>query len=262
MADLDEIMSGQGDTAPRQDVQTQEPAQEPQAPDGATDRPQEEADPVSGLRKALDEERGKRRRYKEELANNTRELAELRGMISALSQAPRPTPQPPPPPPDFFEAPDAFVDQRLKAQLEQNVNPIRDTLMFNARLTAEAIHTRDTVLAAQTAFDGAMKAGQLDPRDYQRVMQSPNPFHEAVQWHQRNSVLSEIGTDPQAYREKLRNELRAELEQELGAGQSQPQPSAAQPSTMPTSFAAARSAGPRTAPQWSGPKPLSELMPR
>lgn len=261
MADLDEIMAGKGETAPEPAVQTQEPAQEPQAQGGAPDQTQEDADPVSGLRKALDEERGKRRRYKEELANNSRELAELRGMISALSQAPRPTPQPPPPAPDFFESPDAFVDQRLKAQLEQSVNPVRDALMFNARLTAEAIHTRDTVLTAQTAFDGAMKSGQLDPRDYQRVMQSPNPFHEAVQWHQRNSVISEIGTDPQAYREKLRAELLAEL-QGQGAGQSQPQPTAAQPQAMPTSFAAARNAGPRTAPQWSGPKPLSELMPR
>jgi hypothetical protein len=263
MADLDEIMSGQGETAPRQDVQAQEPAQEPrqaqvqEPPEGG-----EGDDDADGLHKARDAERAKARKYKEELADVRQQLQTFQSQFTGFMQAfqaqqPRPAPQPEPPAPDFFEAPDAFVDQRLKTQLEQSVNPMREALMFNARLTANAIHTPERVSEAEQAFLTAVQGRQLDQRTYDAVVNSPNRFHAAVEWFDNR---------PENQRERLEAEILAKYGitpgQEPPAAHSSSQPSTAQPSTMPTSFAAARSAGPRTAPQWSGPKPLSELMPR
>jgi hypothetical protein len=265
MADLDEIMSGQGETAPRQDVQTQEPAQEPRQAQVPGQEPpagdEDDTDPVTGLRKALDAERGKGRKYKETVEQFERRLEAMQqqftGFIQAFQAQQRPTPEPAPKK-DFFEDPDGFISQAVQP-LAQQQEQQREAF---SRMMAVDKFGEETVNSAFTDLANRMQRDPSARFDYQRIMASPHPFGALVQWHKQQSAISEIGTDPQAFREKLRAELRAELEQELGASQSQPQPSAAQPSAMPTSFAAARSAGPRSAPQWSGPKPLSELMPR
>lgn len=131
-----------------------------------------------------------------------REFGELRAQFGAMQQHFMQMQQPQQqaaPPPDIFENPAAYVQAQVNPALEMQ----RQAMIYNARLTAEARFGEDKVTAAQTAFDDLLSKRQIDPTEYQKVMNSPNPFAEAVRWHQRHQTISEVGTDPAAYRERV-----------------------------------------------------------
>jgi hypothetical protein len=269
MKSLDEIMSREGEPMPEREepaIETPVVAAEEPAPVAVEPGPPEaephEAD-QSGMVPvgALHAERAKGRKYTEELAATNRRLDELQALLTQARQQQQPPPaqpqQPPPAAPDFWEDPDKALEHRTSQMLD----PVREALMFNARLTAEAIHKSETVKEAEAAFNAMAAAGQLDPEIHRRINTSPNPFHAAVQWHQhvkRQEALNKYGDDPEAAFEAEVQRRIAALQGGAGVQPSQPSPQT--PQAMPSSFAAARSAGPRAAPQWSGPKPLSEIM--
>lgn len=270
MADLDTIMSGGGSdpvteqqpaieqaSPPRDDGRDEngrfaarqpEPAPQPEAQE---QRPPDGYIPIQALDARLAKQQEKMERDFQLQMAREREAWQRQMQGFQPQQSAQPAP-----PPDFFENPDAAVDHRFQSRIRETIDPIQNQIMFNARLVAESVHGKEKFDAAVKAFDEAVALGQADPRDIQRIKSSPNPFHEAVQWHQRNSVLNEVGNDPVAYREKLRKELMAELQQQP-AQQAQPAPGA-----MPQSFTSARSPGQTAAPQFNGPVPLSELMGR
>lgn len=267
MKSLDEIMSREGEAMPEREEPASPAIETPQveeAPAPAEVSPEaegvEELDESNSpaLLKALHESRAKGRKYTEELAATNRRLDELQALLTQARQQPQPQAQPQQPQapaevPDWYADPDKAFEHHA----QQALDPVRQALMFNARLTAEAIFKPETVKAAEEAFNAAARAGQMDPEIYRRINSSPNPFHAAVQWHQhvtKQQAFSKYGDDPDAA-------IEAEVQRRLAAlqgGQPQPSPQTAQ--AMPTSFSAGRSAGPRTAPTWSGPKPLSEIM--
>lgn len=269
MKSLDEIMSREGEAMPERNEPASEPAIETQQPEeGAAsaeaasegDAEQHEAD-QSGMVPvgALHAERAKGRKYTEELAEIRRAFDEFRALAMQPRQ-PEPAqtqaPQPPAEVPDWYADPDKAFEHHA----QQALGPVQQALMFNARLTAESIHDRDkpnTVKEAEAAFNAATRAGTIDPEVHRRINASPNPFHAAVQWHQhvkRQEALTKYGDDPEAAFEA---EVQRRLAERQG-GQPSPSPQTAQ--AMPSSFSTGRSAGPRTAPTWSGPKPLSEIM--
>lgn len=270
MADLDEIMAGGGRTPEADQPQTHEqvPAAEPhQAPPQGQEpqdpnlnpNPEDDADPVTGLRKALDAERGKGRKYKETVEQFERRLQAMQdrfeGFFQAFQAQQRPqAPQQEQPPVEIWDDPNAFVG----TQVQQALSPVQEALMFNAKLVAESRHTPEKVSEAEQAFLAAVESRQLDPRDYHAVVNSPNRYHAAVEW---------FNNRPEAQRATLEAELRAQIMAEMGIQPGQPQAPqqhqpAAAPQAMPTSFASQRNSGPRTAPQWSGPQPLSAIMKR
>lgn len=267
MADLDDIMSGSGAAMPASDQtnDTAAPAAEqpPQGQPEPQSDPQAPEDVAAAMvpRAALEEERNKRRRYTDEVAALRQQYEQVPNLIQqsvqqALAQAfaqQQRAQQPPPPAPDFFQDPDAAVRYTVDPVIQQAVDPIRQQLMFNARLIAEQVNTREAVSEAQQAFDAALASRQLDPRDYERVMRSPNPFHEAVSWYNNR---------PERQQAQMEARLRQEIEAEVAARY---QSQSAQPGgapNLPSSFAAARSSGPRTGPGTTGPLPLSEIMKR
>lgn len=268
MADLDEIMAGRDASEPSQTPTPSQAPQEPvQAPPGQEPppQPQDDADPVSGLRKALDEERGKRRKYKDELAAVRQELqgfqSQFAGFMQAFQAQQRPQ-QPPPAAPDFWENPDAALDHRLKSAVAPVQQGLAQTREEISEMMAAEKYGEEVVRAAYAEMKSRL---QNDPQgtlhDYQRIMSSRHPFGTLVQWHKQQSVLKEVGDDPAAFRERVRAELMAEIQKQ--------QPAHAPPSAggvpqgqLPTNFATARSAGVRTAPQTNGPLPLSEIMKR
>src|SRR4051812_25674651 len=102
MADLDEIMAGRDAPEPSQaPTQPQAPPEPVQAPPGQEPppAPPDDADPVTGLRRALDEERGKRRKYKDELAAVRQELQGFQSQFAGFMQAFQAQQRPPQPPP-------------------------------------------------------------------------------------------------------------------------------------------------------------------
>jgi hypothetical protein len=123
--------------------------------------------------------------------------------LNATVPKPEPTP-----PPEIWDNPQEYVRQQVMPETDR----IQRAMMYNAKLIAEARFGDAKVQEAQSAFDNLFDSGTLPPHEYQQVINSPNPFAEAVKWHERHKVLSDVGTDPSAYRAKMRAELMADPE--------------------------------------------------
>ena len=209
---------------------------------------------------ALHAERQKVRRYTEEVADFRKALAETNAaferrmgqLVEAIS--PR---QGPPPPPDFFDNPEAATRHSVVATVSPEFERINQTLHAFARDQAIGRFDEPKVNDAEQAFLGALRAGQLDPADYRRVVGSANRYAEAVRWHQRQTARAEIGDDPAAYRSRLETELREQILAELGSGGAQRFAQLA-----PSNLAGARNVGTRAGPAWSGPASLNDIFDR
>lgn len=179
--------------------------------------------------------------------------------LEALRTPPRPAE--PAKQPDYFENPDAAVDFRLQQAIEPVQQGQQQIVENFSRMIASDKFGEETVQAALAEMTSRVSANPQGMRfDYQRIMSSPHPYGELVKWHKAQSALSEIGDDPKAFREKLRAEIMAELQAGQPQTQGQQAVNGQAPPVMPTSFAGARNAGPNSAPAWTGPRPLSDIM--
>lgn len=118
-------------------------------------------------------------------------------------KASQPAPPPPPPAPEWFEDPKGFVHSEVAPHLRQQ----QEAMIYNSRLIAEARFGEQAVREAEAAFNELVASQRMHPADYAKINGSPNPFAEAVKWHREQSVLSEIGGDPNAFKQKLRSDL-------------------------------------------------------
>jgi hypothetical protein len=273
MADLDTILSGEGAVAPEPVPAATEPetkpqpaepprdergrfaAEHPEAPPQAVEPEakvkQDDAPPQAPVA-AVTAERAKRQDAEQRLAQMEAELRELRRERAAPKQ-----PTEPEAPPDWFANPDDAFRHRVR----EAVDPIQSSLMFNARLIAEQVNGADNVAKAVEEFDAAVAAGKVDPGERQRIMTSPNPFHDAVHWHKRQQTLAEVGEDPEAYRARIKAEILAELKAEEGKKPVAAKPAEAAPE-LPSNLAGARNVGTRSGPAWGGPSTLKDIFDR
>lgn len=106
--------------------------------------------------------------------------------------------------PDFFEDPNRATQELLVKTLTPFAEETRQQLMYNSQLIAGVVHGVDKVTEAEKAFLEARAAGTLDPADYERVVQSPNRYDAAVQWHKRQSAWTAVEGDPEAWYQKRR----------------------------------------------------------
>ena len=104
------------------------------------------------------------------------------------------------PPPDRYQDPDAYEAYREQAA-SQREQQLRYEL---AETKAYAQYGYATV---KEAMEEALKAAAADPQLDRSLSSAPNPFAAVVEWHRSQKVLAEVGDDPQAYREKLRQTL-------------------------------------------------------
>ena len=79
-----------------------------------------------------------------------------------------------------------------------------------------------------------------------------------MQWYARRKVLSEVGSDPAAYRERLKAEILAEL----NGGNAPAQQQQKAPAVMPSNLSAARNVGTRSGSMWGGPTPITDIFKR
>jgi hypothetical protein len=129
--------------------------------------------------------------------------------------------------PDFYENPDGFVDHGVRQHLDPVRKEIRDTVEFYSERDAVREHGREKV---EAAFAAMTQAAQRDPEiraAVGRLTTSRDPYGDVMAWHAKQSVISEVGNDPAAYKAKLREELKAEILAEIGGGKPS-QPSAQQ----------------------------------
>jgi len=267
---LDEIMSGRGEAVAEQvetrdETRTEAPTRDEGgrfAPKGEDRQPEPQPEPEpqdepkggTVPHQALHAAKEKGRAEKERADTLERQMAEMRGqmeMMARMVQQGREPPKPvdQPKPVDFWEDPQAFIQQTLTPFQQQIAQQ-------NERLSHSSAIGEFGKEAVQAAYEDMGNALSSDPRvqaEYQRIMQSPHPYGELVNWHRNRTALTEFGSDPAAYREKVRQEIMAELQQ------GQPQTPSAPAPRLPGDFTRARNDGPRSAPVFQGPKPLSEI---
>jgi len=137
------------------------------------------------------------------------------------------------------EAPDWYDDPQKAAEYQQNtvLTKFETQRMQQSKFFAEREFGADTVKETIAYFD-------RNPAASQQFMAHPSPFHAAVEFYQRQKVVEEVGADPEAYRAKLAEEIRAELEAQYSANGQKSQSS--KPKAPPPSMASAPASGRET----------------
>ncbi len=167
---------------------------------------------------AMLDERDKRQRTE-------RELEMFREKLAAYeSQKQNPAP-------DLYADPEA----RLRFENEQFERRLVNTKLEQSRWMANRDFGKDVV-------DSAFEYFNEHPELSHQFLTSPSPFHDAVEFYKRQKVADEVGTDPEAYKAKLRAELEAEIREKVLAEASQNSAPTAKPK-FPGSLAAAPAAG-------------------
>ena len=255
---LDSILGG-GEAVPEEKIETEVVAQPAEGVQPEAEAEQQEQG-TGGVKlvphEALHAEKQKVKRYTEEVAEFRRTNEALQRQVGELLQRVPVQKQEQPAPTDFFADPDTAFNERLQAGLNTSLGPVQQQLMAQAEMLAGIKYGDDKVAEAEQAFIAAYQSRQVDPSDYQKIVNSPNRYAAAVQWHQRQQAQQEIGDDPAAYKAKVEAELREKITAELQQGQ---QPQGGKP-VMPSNLATARNVGSRAGPSWSGPQPLDTIF--
>jgi hypothetical protein len=109
-----------------------------------------------------------------------------------------------------------------------------------------------------TDYDGArdffLQQAQQNPYLVWQMRQAPNPAQFAYETGKKLQALQDLG-DPNAYREKVKAEIMAELQ---GNQQVQAQQKAI--ASASDSLASARAVGAASAPDWAGPASLDDIL--
>jgi hypothetical protein len=205
------------------------PAAPPAAPDDRDQRI-----PIT----ALLDEREKRQAAERRAQEIERRLAEIEAQ-----KAPKP---------DFYDNPEAVIAAE-RAQVQQ--------MLFNERLNMSEMverqrHGDELVGKATEAFMAA--AGQ-NPALAMELQRQSNPYGFVVSWHKKQQALAEIGDDPAAYRERLREQLRAEM---MAQPLAPAAPAQVQPKPTPPPRSMAAHSGVTGAANVSPGSAFDELFPR
>lgn len=260
---LDQVLSGESADTPPSDAQqpqvaapadgdqprTGEPTDQTPPADVAGDAGaavQTDAPPASEPGqmvplKALEEERKGRQDWKEKAIRFEEELKHLRA--SQGQQQPSQQQQQPAPTTLTYES--ALLNERMNM----------------SEMMVRQQHGDDDVDKALEVFQ---KAVQENPALGAQLAQQRHPWQFMFDQAKRIQAMSEIGSDPAAYRQRLRDEILAELQQQGAAPAAQAAAATAAPTApvIPKSLATARSAAPRTAPVWTGPTSLTDILKR
>jgi hypothetical protein len=136
--------------------------------------------------------------------------------------------------PDFSNDPIAAMDYQRQVFQQRLYNERLNT----SRFFAEQQHGADKVKEAFEFFD-------RNPALSHQFVDHPSPFHAAVEFYTKQKLADEVGSNPDAYRAKIREELRAEMLAEMQVPV-QPKP------RIPGSLAAAPAAGVQGEPRAKG----------
>lgn len=155
---------------------------------------------------AIQAERDKRQEAQERATDLERQLLALQGQVTLLSQQrqPAPTPQEPKAPATLWDDPDAFLGSQL-TPLQQQLQEMREELWEGK---AAATHTPEVVQAAKAAAEALFGTPEGKQLHQQITAAGGNPFDNLVKWHQQQTALARVGSDPDAW-------LNAEIERRL-----------------------------------------------
>lgn len=190
--------------------------------EGSTPEPEPQNDSKIPVTALLDE-REKRQEAQRKAEEADRRARELQAQLQRMQQPKQEAP-------DWYEDPQAaaqFQSQTIEQQMQAR-------MMQQSKFFAERDFGAETVNEALSYFD-------QHPEQSGQFVNHPSPFHAAVEYYKRQKTAAEIGSDPEAYKEKIRAELKAELEAQLTQNAAVAQPS--KPKSPPPSVASAPAKG-------------------
>lgn len=244
--------AGDGNTTPPPVADGPDAVPEPKPEDPSEDEPED----TVGLRKALVAERGKRNDWKGQAERTAGELTATKAQLEAALKAP-PAPAQPAPAADPPAA--VVVPNPLEDPTGYHAHTQR--MMFNERLNlSEAMFREGKDAADIDAKLAAFKTQvEANPSLRAELSRQPHPYKWAYDQGAKALAMSEIGTDPTAYKARVKAELLAELEAEnAGAAQVIGVPAV----RLPRSLATAPSSAPRTQAIEEAPTDLDEILGR
>ena len=239
------------------------PEQQPAKPSEQPAEPSEpeddgEGEQASGPFAALKDERQKRRDWRDRAVRFETERDELRKQLeeakrAAAAQQPPPQQYQMPPPIDPVEDPQGFMQrlQEVRARDEVNNRLNNSEMLLRRDIGGEAVE------ALQNEFRAMAKD---DPGLIGKLHSQLDPYSWLKQEVEAQRVLREVRTDPSAYEAKLR--AKWEAERAAADGGEMPQQQAPGAYASRPSLANARSAAPRSAPVFSGPTPMGDILRR
>lgn len=174
-------------------------ASEDEKPEQAEAKPEKSEDamvPSSRLREVTD----KSRKIEEENNSLRNLLTQVQTRLNALEQKPAPKEQQQENKLDPIVDPDGFV-KSLNEQFEQKLRAER----LNNNLAIAHVKHGETFEKAYEALLGERNSGNMPLVN--QLTATANPGEAIVQWYRNQQTLKEVGNDPQAYRQKLRDEL-------------------------------------------------------
>jgi len=230
--ETDEPDSGQardekGRFAPKSQPEPQAQAEAPQAPlEQQTQAPDPNANRHVPLSELLSER--KQRQEKERLHIEAEARAKAyEAQIQQLMQQPRQHYQPPPQE-QQVEVPDPYTDPQGWAQHLQN--------QFQRQMLENRAAMSRTMAVRQYGAEAVQAALSVVPNEVANrfYANSPDPFGDLMDWHKEQQVRKEVGTDLEAYKKKLEEEVRQKVLAELKAGGANGQPKPQFPGSLAT----------------------------
>jgi hypothetical protein len=180
-----------------------------------------------------------------------RQVAELQAQFQkaqAQGQAPAKEPSSEDVDAKFWENPRAFVQAERDAIAQQMRAEITKTRVDAFEAAARTRHED---------FDAASAAFTAVARQHQQLiaqmLAAPDPAEFAYQMGKQALFATEIGSDPEAYRQRLRAEWEAERSGEPGESK---RPVKVPPKTI----AGARGNGSSASHAWSGPRSMKDIL--
>lgn len=245
MTDLTDILNDEPQAEPQADDVTEEVATEAEP---AVEAGGEEAEPAQQEENAGSQEESAKKAEQEPqtvpLAAHIEQRRELQAKIAELAAKVDEIAKPKPEPvhvPDFVDPEAAAYFQSQIAQIQSGVAAEISEVRARSRFGDEVI---------DEAFKAAEAAGVVD-----QFRGRQDPWGDLGAWYKQQRVVSEIGDDPAAYKEKLRQELLVELKSEMAAQQVK-----AAAGNPPPSLAGMQGTGGAANQKWSGPASLDDLL--
>lgn len=158
---------------------------------------------------------------------------QLQDMQRKLEEYSKPKAQPV----DFFENPEGALQQRVEPIQEGFQREISDLKLSMSRELAVIKYSEQAVSEMEAAVAQAMQRGDPDMQNLAAQMRSSQfPALKAMEWHQQAKLRSEVGTDLNAYKAKLKEQLLSDQEflaAAVAKATGQAQQAAAQPGARP-----------------------------
>lgn len=236
--------------APNSGQQTGDNAGAPPAPEP---NPQDEVRQVRAFQKKAEDETRKRQELEKQSEKQIGELRQQLAEMQAYLQGQQ-VQQPANQQPEFLD-PEAVrymqqVRERDRAEIGQELYRTRvEQSQFVMRQQKPDYDEVEAIFAEEA---------QKRPGLWQELAAHPVPAAYAYEEGRKIKAMREIGSDPNAYREKLKQEILAELQSAPPAQQIKP-PAPAAPAPPP-SLAGVPSASPQVVRGYQGPTPLDDLL--